>query len=266
MRLSLESLSRRGLGIRFAVSSVCAFGLSGSADLRAGVPPITWGSATTVSGDSDVDTTGSLVYAYTFGGGSAPPSATVNGVTFSPFTISGVVQSATVGSVTITESPNFLLGSNSLGSSSAPFSGLSSNYKSLLGTGAYADNPTTITVALGGLTAGQQYRVQWWSSNASNLPPSDGGSFTNTTATAVNSVTLDTNTTDLAGGLGQYAIGTFTAVGTIQSFMLTETGDGMNPLINALQVRAVPEPSTYCMALAGLAGCGYSRWRRRTRA
>ena len=31
-------------------------------------------------------------------------------------------------------------------------------------------------------------------------------------------------------------------------------------------VVAVPEPSTYCMALAGLACGGYSRWRRRKRA
>ena len=235
--------------------------------VQAALPPIVWGSPQTVSGDSDVDTTGSLVYAFTFGGTSAPPSTTVNGVTFSPFTIpSGIITSATVGNVTISESPGTLFGSNSFGSASAPFSGLSSSYQSLLGTGAYADVPATITVTLKGLTSGQQYRLQWWTNDAALQSPIYGGSFTNTTATAVNSVTLDANTTNAVGGLGQFAIGTFTASGTSQPFTLAETSGGSNPLINALQLRAVPEPSTYAMALAGLACGGYSMLRHRKRA
>jgi hypothetical protein len=226
---------------------------------------IDWGSPQTVSGDSDIDTTGSFVYAFTFGGTSAPPSTTVNGVTFSPFTIpSGIITSATVGNVTISESPGNLFGINSLGSVSAPFSGLSSGYQSLLGTGAYADTDETITVTLNGLTVGQQYRIQWWTSDAARQRAPTGGVFSNTTATAVNSVTLDANTTDAVGGLGQFAIGTFTASGATQPFTLAETGGaGNNPLINALQVRAVPEPSTCASLLAGLACGGYSMFRRR---
>jgi len=267
MRLCFEILSRQRLCIRAMVSSVCAIGLLGSEEVRAALPPITWSGAQTVSGDSDVDTTGSLVYAFTFGGTSAPPSTTVNGVTFSPFTIpSGIITSATVGNVTISESPGTLFGSNSFGSVSAPFSGLSSSYQSLLGTGAYADVPATITVTLKGLTSGQQYRLQWWTSDAALQSPIYGGSFTNTTATAVNSVTLDANTTNTVGGLGQFAIGTFTASGTSQPFTLSETSGGSNPLINALQLRAVPEPSTCAMALAGLACGGSVVLRRRTRA
>jgi len=89
-------------------------------------------------------------------------------------------------------------------------------------------------------------------------------SFTSTTATAINSVTLDANTTATVGGVGQYATGTFTASGSVQAFTLSEVSGGFNPLINALQVRAVavPEPSTYVMALAGLACGGLSMWRR----
>jgi hypothetical protein len=34
---------------------------------------------------------------------------------------------------------------------------------------------------------------------------------------------------------------------------------------SAISVQAVPEPSTYCMALAGLGFTGYSMWRRRKR-
>ena len=226
--------------------------------------PITWSSPQTVSGDSDVSTNGTLVYAYTFGGTSAPPSATVNGVTFSPFRIpGGVITSTTVGSVSLAESPGNLFASNSLGSSSAPYSALSTDYKAILGSGAYADIPASITVTLGGLTSGQNYLVQWWTNNASNATILGAG-FTNTTALATNSVTLDANTTNTVGGLGQFATGTFTASGTTQTFLLSETSSGFNPLINALQVRAVPEPSLTLLGVAAAAG-GLLAWRRRSR-
>ena len=241
---------------------VTSFATLVATPLTATSAPIVWGSPQTVSGDSDVDTTGSLAYAFTFGGTSAPPSTTVNGVTFSPFTIpNGIVTSTTVGNVTLTEFPGNLFGLNTFGSASLPFSGLSSNYQTLLGSGAYADVPNTITVSLNGLTSGQDYLLQWWTNNSSNATPVFGGSFTNTTATAVNAVTLDANTTNLVGGLGQFAIGTFTASGTTQTFALTEPS-GLNPLINALQVRAVPEPTSSALA-AVAAAAGWLAWRRR---
>jgi hypothetical protein len=258
-------LFRSYFGFRAALSVVCAIALLGAAEAPAAL--ITWSAAQTVSSDSDVDTTGSLVYAYTFGGTNPPSSTTVNGVTFSPFTIpSGVVSTVTVGDVTLSESPGNLFGSNLFGSASTPFVSLSSNYQSLLGTGAYANIPATITVSLNGLTSGQNYLVQWWTSDSARLSPIFGGSFSSTTATAGNSVTLDANTTDTVGGLGQFATGTFIASGTSQSFALVETSGGFNPLINALQVRAavaVPEPSTWVMGLA-LIACGvWGTWRRK---
>jgi hypothetical protein len=243
---------------------VAALAVAASTPAHAALPPIVWGSPQTVSGDSDVSTTGSLVYAYTFGGTAAPPSATVNGVTFSPFRIpGGVVTSTTVGSVSLAESPGNLFGSNSLGSSSAPYSALSTDYKAILGSGAYADVPASITVTLGGLTSGQNYLVQWWTNNASNAAILGAG-FTNTTALATNSVTLDANTTNIAGGVGQFALGTFTASGTTQTFLLSETGGDFNPLINALQVRAVPEPVNSALAIVASAA-SWMAWRRRGR-
>jgi hypothetical protein len=181
-----------------------------------------------------------------------------------PFRVpGGIITSATVGSVTISESPGKLFASNAFGSSSAPYSGLSTDYKAILGSGAYADLPASITVTLGGLTSGQDYLVQWWTNNASNAAILGAG-FTNTTATAINSVTLDANTTNAVGGLGQFAIGTFTASGTSQTFLLSETSGGFNPLINALQVRAVPEPSM--TVLVGTAAVSVLlAWRRRSR-
>jgi hypothetical protein len=261
MTMALRSVLR-GSSLAILVAALAG---AASTSAHAAVPPIVWGSPQTVSGDSDVSVIGSLVYAFTFGGTAAPAAATVNGVTFSPFTIpGGVVTSATAGSVTITEIPGTLFGSNSFGTPSSPFSGLSSNYQSLLGSGAYADNPATITVALGGLTIGQQYQVQWWTNNSSNILTNFGESFSNTMATAVNSVTLDANTTNTVGGVGQYAIGTFTALGTTQQFFLSETSGGFNPLINALQVRAVPEPALTLVGFAAAVG-GSLLVRRRPR-
>lgn len=245
-------------------SCIVLFAASLAVSVTSHAAPITWGSAQTVSGDSDVSTNGTLVYAYTFGGTSAPPSATVNGVTFSPFRIpGGVVTSTTVGSVSLAESPGNLFASNSFGSSSAPYSALSTDYKAILGSGAYADIPASITVTLGGLTSGQSYMVQWWTNNASNATILGAG-FTNTTALATNSVTLDANTTNTVGGLGQFATGTFTAAGTVQTFLLSETGGGFNPLINALQVRAVPEPVNSALAIVASAA-SWMAWRRRGR-
>lgn len=261
MRLPHRSLP---LGSSFPIL-VAALVVASSNSAKAAPPPIVWDSPQTVSGDSNVSTTGSLVYAFTFGGTAAPSSATVNGVTFSPFTLpGGIVTSATVGSVTISESPGTLFGSNSFGTASAPFSGLSSSYQSLLGSGVYADTAANITVTLGGLTPGQQYQLQWWTNNSSNILSNYGETFTNTTATAINSVTLDANTTDLVGGVGQYAIGTFTAAGSTQAFLLSETSGGFNPLINALQVRAVPEPALSLLGIVAATG-GWLAWRRRSR-
>jgi choice-of-anchor C domain-containing protein len=45
------------------------------------------------------------------------------------------------------------------------------------------------------------------------------------------------------------------------------TNNAHGPAIDNVTVNAVPEPSTYCMALAGVGGCvGFSMWRRRNRA
>jgi hypothetical protein len=243
------------------LSSALAIG-TGTITLAA---PIVWGTPQAISGDSDVDTTGSLLYAYNVGP-SDVTSSTVSGVTFSAFAFlntSGFSSgtSVTVGNVTISETPGTLVAWNTLGSGSAPYANLNAAYRLLLDSGGASGLADTMTVLLGGLTVGQQYTFQWWASNAAPLPPLIG-----VTAAAANNVTLDSNLTDSAGGLGQFVIGTFTADGVSQSIDFTAASGGSGPLINAFQVRAVPEPTTYAMALAGLACGGFSMWRRRKRA
>lgn len=243
----------RGLGSILLLLCACA-----GIDSLAGAATITWGTPQTISGDSDVSTVGTLVYAYNFGpffGPATVVSSTVNGITFEAFPITHPT-SVTVGSVTISESPANLIGFNVL-SVTGSYGALSPAYRAVLNGGAGAGFPDTVTLSLGGLSAGQQYLFQWWASNAANIPP-----VTTVTGSATSLVTLDSNFTDTDGGLGQFVTGTFTADGTTQSIAFT--GAGQSPLINAFQIRAVPEPSTYVMALAGLA-CGGCAMRRRKR-
>jgi hypothetical protein len=235
------------------------------------VPTIAWGSAQTISGDSDVDTTGTLLCAYKFGN-SLTGTTTVNGVSFEPFNVTNGASTATVGSVTLTavsQSPyiGVMYSGDSATSGSNPFAALPASYQSLLSgvvqSVAFDTDPgQPLSIQLGGLTAGTEYLVQWWSST-----PDTNLYWKQTVALGSPNVTLDSNTTDVAGGLGQYATGVFTATGS--TFTFTMEGLQMYaspydwPTINALQVRAVPEPATYAMALAGLACGGYVSLRRR---
>jgi hypothetical protein len=240
------------------------------------VPAIAWGSAQNVSGVSDVDTTGTLLYGYQFST-SLTGTTTVNGVQFQPFNVPLETTSGTVGDVTLTavsQSPYnaVFYSTNSDTSPSNPFAALPAEYQSLLGSSVTSSAfdigfGQPMSIQLGGLTSGKEYRVQIWSSSASWWSP------TQTLALGSPNVTLSSNISGTSGGVGQYAIGTFTAVGssqtiTLQGLDMYDPGYQF-PLMNALQVReiqAVPEPSTYAMALAGLACGGYSMFRRRKRA
>lgn len=115
--------------------------------------PLIWQSPVTISGDSDVSTTGSLVAAFnTFGS-----AVVVNGVTFSAFNVTAGSQTATNGNFSFSESPRILVTSSNLGSASAPFSNLSANYRTLLSTAISTsdNNPLTLTMAAADLP----YRV-----------------------------------------------------------------------------------------------------------
>jgi hypothetical protein len=221
--------------------------------------PITWGSATTISGDTDVVTTGTLVGALNVGfDGSLPPSnTTINGVTFVGLDV--------ITNSTTTSGP-FTFGSvGTLAANGTPPSGLSTSYQTLLKSLTLA-GPFTLT--MNGLTIGDQYEFEWWSNKSDTrsilLPPSL------TTAMAGNSVVLSSNTTNTTGGVGQFAIGKFTFDGT--SEVITFSGTN-GTVLNGLQLRdlgpaatGVPEPSTLTLLSLGSLGLlGYG-CRRRNRA
>ncbi len=179
---------------------------------------ITWGTNVTISGDSDAFTGGTLLYAYDWAGA----NAIVNGIAFT-----GTSSSSAGTNVSISG-----IGSNYHGftSGTAPFSTLSSTYQSILVGGEYGGN-VAATVTLKNLTAGRIYAVQVWVSD-----PRGGGSLPgrNENVLGYNQVNLAYNVPPAAGGVGQYAIGVFTAGGTTQTFSLAATNSTGSTQLNAL--------------------------------
>lgn len=186
--------------------------------LQAG--PITWGPATTVSGNADVSTTGTPLYAYFRGGA----NQTVNGVTFT-----AEPGGQTWGNVSFSGFGNDY---TAFVSATAPFGSLSSAYSNVLSGGVYGGTGSG-TVTLNGLTFGHAYSVQIWINDARSYGAGRNGTAT---SSGGNSVTLNYNSTGAAGGVGQTAVGTFVAGATSQTFTLTPNSTGSVQL-NALQVR-----------------------------
>lgn len=266
VRPVLQSAALRGAGfgksfswVLFVAAAVVI--LLGSSQARAS---ILWGPATGISADSDVDTTGSLVAAYNIGGPGVPNTA-VNGVTFTGLALTGTTVSDPSGHFTFVGSVPFG-SSNSVGGSGAPgqpFTNLSPGYQVLVSsTAGTVGAGTSFTLTMTGLTSGDNYRFEWWSSDcrdtSSSTQAADGGT-----------VALASRSPDQAdqGMVGQFAIGTFTAnsLGTEQ-ITFTNVGGFPEDLIDAFELRdtssAVPEPSSVVMLSIGAIGMLGYVWRR----
>jgi hypothetical protein len=224
---------------------------------------LTWGPATNITGNSDVATTGSLVDAWDLGEAGVT-STTVNGVLFTGVDVNGLnpVQDSTFNlSVPTNNDPiNELHATNSAGSGNAPFSNLSSAYQGLLSNLLEAtEGPVTLKIF--GLTPGDTYLFEVWYSWSS-----DPGAST-TGFSAGNSVRLEANTPPAPGGLGQFAVGTFTADGTGQQTILaSDASDYFNAfeLRNTTPVPGVPEPASIVLMGLGALGLAASRKFRRS--
>ena len=168
---------------------------------------IVWGSPVVISGDADALTNGLTLCAFDW----KNTTATVNGITFT-----GTSSTSSAGT-------NVVLGGFSAdytgyGSASSPFGALSAAYQNVLGGGVYV-NGATATVTLINLIAGHQYAVQVWVNDSRG--PENGR--TETVIGGGNMPTLDYSSASgtSPGGVGQYAIGVFTATDTSQPFTLT---------------------------------------------
>ncbi len=182
---------------------------------------ITWGAATTISADTDINATGVDVGAFNFG---ALANPTVNGIGFS-----GIEPGAPWGN-----------NATAFGSASGDFSALSAPYQTLLQSASFQAGPATFGFT--GLTIGQEYQFQIWTNDSRTLAATRsilvGGS-----------VTLGQNVSGTDGGLGQFVIGTWTADATTQDIIVSSED---SVLVNGYRLAAVPEPAT--AGLLGLAG------------
>lgn len=183
---------------------------------------ITWIGPTTIAGDSDVAIAGKTVFAYT---GGSP--ATVNGVTFTP------MLAANQNNADLQFSG--FSGYNTLvyTSTSNNFAALSGGYQNILKGGVYNEGAMA-TVTLKNLVVDLDYTVQIWVND-----PRSGATTGRYAVVDAEGPVLHYNQTKAAGGVGAYAVGTFTADSATQSFTLD--GD-VSTQLNAIQLRIEPVP------------------------
>ena len=229
---------------------------------------INWSTAQNITGSSDVVTTGTLFAAANFfqtgQTGSGAGNVTVNGVTFTGFSVAGGTTAGpttlTAGNITVTGTSNQANANNLKAFTPA---GGPASYNGLLNQTLFMYNTAsvsgkTLNFSINGLTTGSQYLIQYWVQDDRNFP-----TVTNRTVD-VGGQTLRVNATGAAsGGLGQFLTGTFTADSATQTFTAIG-GTGDVAYANAMQVRIVPEPATCAVAIAG--GVTLAAWRvRRSR-
>jgi autotransporter-associated beta strand protein len=206
---------------------------------------ITWVGPTTIAINTDINTNGASVFAYTGG-----PAANVNGVPFTQ-TIAASLNNHYL-------QLNGLTGysANAFNTTSNNFAALSAEYRNGLIGGAFDTGGNLATITLKNLVVGRNYTVQFWINDPRIGDSATRYAFLNGTATEIHY-----NNTDLVGGVGAYVTGTFTADAVTQSFTLdgaTTLGTASTQL-NAIQLRVEPLPllpALYWDANSDTAGFG----------
>jgi hypothetical protein len=227
---------------------------------------IQWDTPQVIQVQSDVSLDGTLLYAYALGS-IGVPSTTFNGVTFAPFEVANNSTLVTVDSVSLSVSAGGRITSTNggTGSNSAPFSFLLSDYQQLLESGiSTKSSDDTLFLSLGGLTIGQTYLVEFWSNDSKNftLLNQTGSTITSETVyTAENAVTVDNNVLNAKDGVGQWVTATFTADASSQLVSVdssTPSGNDFS-VVNAFELREIPEPSAVFLLLTGVGVVVYLR-------
>jgi hypothetical protein len=197
---------------------------------------ITWLGANNITGDSDVFTTGSYVDAFQAATGG------YNGKTTSAQTVNGVSFNVD-NSYTYTDGVFTLSGGGDGTDGNYPYVG-SAAYQAVLADCVYSGGAVTVTMS--GLTLGQEYEIEVW-----NSTPYDDTILQGSTPT-------DTQYLNI----GQYTLGTFIA-GATNSFTFNN-GPSHSTVgtIDALEIREIPEPSTYALLALGALTLGLAARRR----
>jgi autotransporter-associated beta strand protein len=227
---------------------------------------ITWGSATTITGDAgsgiavknfqpnnnatfnsttgtaDISSAGTSVFAMNFTGVSG--DSWINRVTFfestpqeTIFRSADEAGALTQNGVTLSFGPGWI-GNTRIAGNSPQGSSYGTNPGFTWDTLSYMRymNDTSGTLTFSGLTIGQEYAVQYWvqDSRTGLVNINDR----NLTLAGATPVILDYNN---GAGVGQWAIGTFTADSTSQTINITANSSVQ---ANMLQLRALPAPFT----------------------
>lgn len=217
---------------------------------------ITWDAPLTISGTSDVNTSGTVVGTWAPGDDAYnPDSLPVNGVTFNAYG-SGPFNSF----INTSGIDGHYTGFNSPGTSD-------NNYNTILQAAIY-NNGEAMSLTWGGMTAGDTYLLEFWVQDGRN----------STTAERSETLTGGANTSAAlaygsgANGPGQYILGTFVADGTgTETLTINPFGGadiGPSAQVNLLQLRdisPVPEPSTLAFLAMGT-GAMLFGFRRKNRA
>lgn len=200
-----------------------------------------WSVPQRITGDADVSQEGTLLGAYAFGGtsGAGTTVATVNGV---PFV--SAMANATQGAIA-TSGAQYAFGGFG-GGSNAPFSQLSSSYRTLLSKGLYG-GANTITLTITG-TPGQTYLLQFWLNDSRGNPGTSrhGSKFTH--GQNVSPIVYAMEKAATPGSVGESVKGYLTLAAGESSAAITLAGAGGASLINALQIRTAPAGKASWMA------------------
>lgn len=203
--------------------------------------------------------------------GRIPRPATVNGVTFLALGVPDDTNAATSGIFTLNLNLS-LSGNTGFGTTAGAYGQLPTATQNLLQSGSFSQNDQ-INLTMNGLVPGQLYTFEYWANNAGNFTGYGyqvDRAYSGTAATGTFGQAIANTGTPLGnsplGAVGQFEVGTFTADATSQSVFFTTRGQDAVEL-NAFQLRTVPEPSTYALALLGGAGLlGAARRSHRVRA
>lgn len=217
---------------------------------------ITWQTPLTISGASDVNTSGTLVGTWAPGDDAYnPDTLPVNGVTFNAY------GSGPFGSlVNISGNDGHYTGFGNAGTAD-------NNYNTILQAALYSDG-SLMTFTWGGMTAGNTYLLEFWVNDGRNSVTAERSETL--TGGANTSAALTFGSGANGTGPGQYVIGSFVADSsgtellTVNAFGGADIGASAQ--INLIQLRditPVPEPSTFAMLTLG-AGVMFFGFRRKS--
>jgi hypothetical protein len=199
---------------------------------------VTFSNPVTISADTDVLTIGTTRYAAYYS--TSAKASSFGNINLSGVSFTGITATGGDSNMGFSGMTNLFDGHNNSGTF---FDALSQTFKNLLTSSAY-NSGGTVTASLNNLTLGRVYAVQVFLNESRYV--SAGNEFMrdiNVTSAGGNTVNLKANAQRVAGGVGQFTLGTFVADATSQSFSLTAGAAATSKAtqVNAMQMRDVTD-------------------------